>query len=148
MAARAATEDDQAPEREREKKVSEEKTRKTREREEKEKRTRLEKEREEEEKEKEKEQQQQQNNKKRKMSLSGMTVVGRLGASLGWSKDKDKHVDKDKDKGSTGMSLLPQLVPRGFQHTPSNEAEQDLPLPIPERLPGYLAIGASPRFNV
>ena len=152
VAARAATEDDQAPEREREKKVSEEKTRKTREREEKEKRTRLEKEREEEEKEKEKEkekeQQQQQNNKKRKMSLSGMTVVGRLGASLGWSKDKDKHVDKDKDKGSTGMSLLPQLVPRGFQHTPSNEAEQDLPLPIPERLPGYLAIGASPRFNV
>ena len=146
-AAKAATEDAQAREREREKKVSEEKTRKTREREEKEKRTRLEKEREEEEKEKEKEQLQQQNNKKRKMSLSGMTVVGRLGASLGWSKDKDKHVDKDKDKGSTGMSLLPQLVPRGSQHAPSNEAEQDLPLLTPERLPGYLAIGASPRFN-
>ncbi len=67
-----------------------------------------------------------------------MTVVGRLGASFGWSKDKEKHVDKDKDKGSTGMSLLP----------PSNEPEQDLPLLPPERLPGYLAIGASPRFNL
>ena len=131
-AVRAATEDAQIREREREKKVLEEKIRKEREEKEKEK------------EEKEKDQQQQQNNKTqkrppRKMSLSG-TVVGRLGASFGWSKDKEKHMDKDKDKdkGSTGMSLLP----------PSNEPEQDLPLLPPERLPGYLAIGASPRFNI
>ena len=158
-AARTAAEDAQAQEREREKKVSEEKMRKTREREEREKRTRLEKEREEKEKEKEKEkeekeQQQQQSSKSqkrasRKMSLSGMTVVGRLGVSFGWNKDKDKQTDKDKDKdkGTTSMSSLPQLVPRGSQQPPSSEAEQDLPMLPPERLPGYLAIGASPRFN-
>jgi hypothetical protein len=147
-AARTATEDAQAREREREKKVLEEKTRKAREREEREKWIRLEKEKEREEKEKEKEEKekqvQQQSNKpqKRKMSLSGMTVVGRLGASFGWNKDKDKHADKDK--GTTGIPPLPQPVPRRSQH--SNEAEQDLP--PPERLPGYLAIGASPRFIV
>jgi ubiquitin carboxyl-terminal hydrolase 9/13 len=156
-AAARATEDVQAREREREReKVSEEKMRKTREREEREKRIRLERERErereerekeEKEKEREQEQQQQAVNKpqkraSRKMSL---TVVGRLGASFGWSKDKDRHTDKDKDKGTTGMSPLPQVVHRGSQHTPSNEAEQDL-LP-PERMQGYLAIGASPRFN-
>jgi len=146
--ARTGTEDAQAREREREKKALEEKTRKTREREEKEKRTRLEKEREEKDEEKEKEKEQQQHNNKprasRKMSLSGMAVVGRLGASFGWNKDKDKHADKDKDKGTPGVPSLPPLVPRGSQHPPSNEAEQDLP--PPERLPGYLAIGASPRF--
>ena len=151
-AAGTAIEDAQAQEREREKKVLEEKTRKTWEREEREKRIRWEKEGEEKEKE-EKEQQQQQSSKpqkraSRKMSLSGMTVVGRLGASFGWNKDKDKDKqtdkDKDKDKRTTGMSSLPQLVPRG---SPSNEAERDLPMLPPERLPGYLAIGASPRFN-
>ena len=137
-AARANTEDAQVREREREKKVLEEKTRKEREEKEKE-----EKEREKEKDQQQQQQQQQQNNKPqkrppRKMSLSGMTVVGRLGASFGWSKDKEKHVDRDKDKGSAGMSLLP----------PSNEPEQDLPLFPPERSPGYLAIGASPRFNI
>ena len=139
-----ATEDTQAREREREKKTLEEKTRKLRE--EREKQIRLE-----EEKEKEQQQQQQQTNKpqkraSRKMSFSG-SVVGRLGASLGWSKDKDKHTEKDKDKGATGMPSLPGAVRRGSQQT-SNEAELDLPPPPPpERVPAYLAIGASPRFN-
>ena len=139
----------------REKKALEEKTRKMRE--ERERRSRSEKEKEEErerekderEKEKEQQQQQQQQNNKpqkraaRKMSLSGMTVVGRLGASFGWSKDKDKHSDKDKDKGTTGVPPIPQVVRRGSHHTPSNEAEQDLQPPVP----GYFAIGASPKFN-
>ena len=159
-AASKAIEETQAREREREKKALEEKTRKMRE--EREKRIRLEKEEREKDEEKEKErekekekeqqqQQQQQNNKpqkraSRKMSLSGMTVVGRLGASFGWSKDKDKHLDKDKDKGTTSPipTPIPQIVRRGSHHTPSNEAEQDLRPPVP----GYFAIGASPRFNL
>jgi hypothetical protein len=120
-------------------------------REEREKRFRSEEEDKDKDKDKEQQQQQQQNNKSqkrasRKMSLSGMTVVGRLGATLGWSKDKDKHAEKDKDKGATGMSSLPGAIRRGSQQT-SNEAELDLPPPPPERVPAYLAIGASPRFN-
>ena len=142
--ATAAAEEAQAREREREKKALEEKAmRKAREEREKEEREK------DKEKEQQQQQQQQQNNKPqkravRKMSLSGMTVVGRLGASFGWSKDKDKHSDKDKDKGVTGMSSLPEVVRRGSHHAPMDEAEQDLP---PERTPGHLAIGASPRFN-
>jgi len=86
-------------------------------------------------------QQQQQNNKPqkravRKMSLSGMTAVGRLGASFG--------TRTNKDKGITSMSSLPEVVRRGSHNTPMHEVEQDLPL---ERTPGHLAIGASPRFN-
>jgi len=70
-----------------------------------------------------------------------MTVVGRLGASFGWTKDRDKHVDKDK--GTTGgMAALPEAA-SGDSHFPSNRAEQ----PLPERIPTSLTVSASPRFN-